>query len=103
MSEAPVKNMLKRIFSRKPELQKLSTANESEESNSLSVSITKYIEVLEHERWRDQVGWSSRHLDIGDPKRYLSTLGPTDNFVGARIDDGWIPDGEWYNILVLLM
>lgn len=52
--------------------------------------------VNEHERWRNDLGWSSRNLEVGDPKRYVSKLHQSDTAIEAPLPPGWQYVGTWY-------
>lgn len=51
--------------------------------------------VFEHERWRNDLGWSSRNLEVGDPKRYVSKLHQSDTTKEAQLPTGWQYLGNW--------
>jgi hypothetical protein len=51
--------------------------------------------VNEHERWRNDLGWSHRNLEIGDPKRYVSKLHQSDSSREAALPTGWQFVGPW--------
>ena len=90
--------MLGRFLSRKS-TKKDDNIKPIEKSYDPTKCKTKIMEIYEHERWRDQIGWSSRHLEIGDPKRYLTSSGQCDSFKEPQLEDGWIPEDQWYIII----
>jgi hypothetical protein len=53
------------------------------------------VKVFENERWRDEIGWSPRNLELGDPSRYVSDSFQSDNFDEPEVPDGWEVNGEW--------
>jgi hypothetical protein len=51
--------------------------------------------VNEHERWRNDLGWSCRNLEVGDPKRYVSKLHQSETTIDAPLPSGWQYVGSW--------
>ena len=94
VSSKPRSSLLGRLFRGRNNQSSSSKEEEViEPESSASVSV---IEMFEHERWRDQMGWSARNLDIGDPQRYLSSAGPSDTLIDPPLQAGWVFDGPWY-------
>jgi hypothetical protein len=67
------------------------TADESENTDS------DMIVVFEHERFRVDLGWSYRNLEVGDPKRYTSKLHQSNIEKEPALPPGWEYMGpDWY-------
>jgi hypothetical protein len=52
-------------------------------------------EVFENERYRDQIGWSAKNLELDDPKNFTWAYGESDQFVTPRPPEGYDFLGIW--------
>lgn len=70
-------------------------AENTEETSEADDSDT--IVVFEHERFRVDLGWSYRNLEVGDPKRYTSKLHQSATDLEPKLPLGWEYVGaDWY-------
>lgn len=55
------------------------------------------IRVFENQRWRNELGWTHRNLEVGDPKRFVNSENfEFDNLDEVLVPDGWEYVGAWY-------
>ena len=88
--------MLNRIFNYKGKKEKPEEkVDEAKFIKESKIGREEVVEIFEHERWREKIGWSSRNLDVGDPQRYLHKDGQSDNFVYPDLQPGWVFSGPW--------
>jgi hypothetical protein len=58
-------------------------------------------ELFESERWREQIGWSAKNLELDDPRPFEwawsgTGAGGSDTFVSPSPPDGFQYLGIWY-------
>lgn len=56
---------------------------------------TEFMEVFENERFRDQIGWSAKNLELDDPKTFTWADGASDQFLSPPPPDGYDFLGIW--------
>lgn len=54
------------------------------------------MEVFENERYRDQIGWSAKNLELDDPKNFSWAGGGADTFISPPLPSGYEYLGIWW-------
>lgn len=57
---------------------------------------SEVMEVFENERYRDQIGWSGRNLELDDPKNFSWLTGSSDQFISPPPPPGYEFLGIWF-------
>mmetsp|Transcript_16819 Transcript_16819/g.25283 ORF Transcript_16819/g.25283 Transcript_16819/m.25283 type:complete len:1239 (+) Transcript_16819:216-3932(+) len=65
------------------------------DASSVETDTADLFVVMEHERWRVDLGWSHRNLEVGDPKRFVSKLHESNEDLEPMLPPGWVYVNEW--------
>ena len=89
-------------FKKKPVVE-VEGKNAQIEDTQTDASNSDMIVVMEHERFRVDLGWSHRNLEVGDPKRFTSKLHQSSVTLEPTLPAGWeYVGGDWSVILISL-
>jgi hypothetical protein len=92
-----LKNVTSDALSRQNNTERENYSNTGDEDDNEDEDDGDIFVVNEHERWRNDLGWSHRNLEIGDPKRYVSKLHQSDSSREAALPTGWQFVGPWFS------
>ena len=86
------------FFSRSPSRVKDPATDDKEEGKPQLGGCpegAEVFEIFENERYRDQIGWSSKNLELDDPKNFTWDSGGSDQFETPPVPDGYDYLGVW--------